>query len=90
MEKNYSFLFAQFHEIPENDIWWGKGFTEWVRTKKAKPLFIGHNQPRIPYKYNYYNLLSKRGAYWLTAKNQRFRIPSSDQEDALKKCNMDS
>ncbi len=42
----------------------GKGFTDWVSTKKAKLMFIGHNQPRIPYKYNYYNLLSKSTIKW--------------------------
>ncbi|MEK3837776.1 glycosyltransferase WbsX family protein [Paenibacillus sp. FSL R7-0128] len=47
----------QYHEIPENNEWWGKGHTEWVSCKKAKPLFKGQNQPRVPLNNNYYNLL---------------------------------
>ena len=62
--KVLAFHLPQFHRIPENDLWWGEGFTEWHNTKKAKPIFAGQHQPRTPLGERYYDLSDPEAIRW--------------------------
>ncbi len=62
----------QFHRIPENDEWWGEGYTEWTAVKQAKSMFRGHVQPKVPLNGNYYDL-DKQGVETWTWQTQLAR-----------------
>lgn len=62
--RTIAFYLPQFHEIPENNEWWGQGYTEWTSVKKAKTVSRFHEQPHVPFENNYYDLLDKETMRW--------------------------
>lgn len=62
--KPIALYLPQFHEIKENNEWWGKGYTEWNAVKGAKPLYKKHYQPKIPLNKNFYDLADESGKIW--------------------------
>lgn len=64
----------QFHQIKENDEWWGKGFTDWKAVKEAKPLFEGHKQPKVPLNNNYYSLDNIDSIKWQSQLARKYGI----------------
>ncbi len=71
--KIFAMFLPQFHEIPENNEWWGERFTEWVKVKTAKPLFKGHRQPIEPL-CGYYDLLERSTVEWQTSLMHQYGI----------------
>lgn len=74
MLKTLAIYLPQFHRVPENDEWWGEGFTEWTAVKGAEKLFEGHYQPRIPLNGNYYNLLEYDTMAWQAGLMQKYCV----------------
>ena len=64
----------QFHNVEENNQWWGDGFTEWTAVKEAKRLFEEHEQPRVPQNKNYYDLLDKDTMLWQSNLMQQYSV----------------
>lgn len=72
--KKFAFFLPQFYTIPENDKWWGKGFTEWTNVNAARPLFRNHMQPIHPLGDNYYCLLERKTVEWQTNLMRQYGI----------------
>lgn len=64
----------QFHRVKENDEWWGEGYTDWVSTSNAIPLYEGHYQPHVPQNRYYYDLMEKSAFEWQVALMKKYGI----------------
>lgn len=72
--KIIAYYLPQFHEVEENNKWWGEGFTEWVSTKNAEKLFEKHDQPKEPLDNNYYNIMNREIVEWQTYIASKYNI----------------
>jgi hypothetical protein len=77
MENNpeiFAMYLPQFHQIKENSLWWGDGFTDWVSVKSGAPLFKGHQEPKVPLNDNYYDLSDYRNIAWQAGLAKKYGI----------------
>lgn len=72
--KLVALYFPQLHAIPENDEWWGKGFTDWVNVKRAVPQFRGHFQPRVPLDDRYYDQSQMETLKWQISLAKKYGV----------------
>ena len=72
--KKIAMYLPQYHSIPENDEFWGKGFTDWVSVKGAHPLYKGHYEPRVPLNNNYYDLSQEKNIRWQAELSHKYGV----------------
>lgn len=72
--KVFAAYLPQYHEIPENNEFWGKGFTDWVGVRNAKAQFKGHKQPRVPLDNNYYDLSDENVLRWQVSLANKYGV----------------